>query len=74
MAKLPQDDPFAALPFPPGALEPVEAKAVASLPTDSGWQFEPKWDGFRCIAFKTVSKSRRTSHTPGPDGSAKPIC
>ncbi len=53
MAKFPQDDPFAALPFPPGALEPVEAKAVASLPTDSGWQFEPKWDGFRCIAFKS---------------------
>ncbi len=45
-------DAFAALPFQPGALEPVEAKSVASLPTDPGWQFEPKWDGFRCIAFK----------------------
>ena len=47
------DDPFAALPVRPGALEPVEAKAAASLPTGSGWQFEPKWDGYRCLAFKS---------------------
>lgn len=33
--------------------QPMEAKAVASLPTGSGWQFEPKWDGFRCLAFKS---------------------
>ena len=31
---------------------PMEAKLVESLPTDKGWQFEPKWDGFRCLAFK----------------------
>ena len=23
-----------------------------SCPKDSGWQFEPKWDGFRCLAFR----------------------
>ena len=51
MAKL-QIGSLAALPFQPGALAPVEAKAVATLPLDEGWQFEPKWDGFRCIAFK----------------------
>ena len=22
------------------------------LPAESGWQFEPKWDGFRCLAFR----------------------
>jgi len=22
------------------------------LPTDGRWQYEPKWDGFRCLAFK----------------------
>jgi ATP-dependent DNA ligase len=22
------------------------------LPTDEGWQYEPKWDGFRCLAFR----------------------
>ncbi len=31
---------------------PMEAKLVDSLPTDAGWQFEPKWDGFRCLAFR----------------------
>ena len=31
---------------------PMEAKLVADLPDGPGWQFEPKWDGFRCLAFK----------------------
>jgi ATP-dependent DNA ligase len=30
----------------------MEAKLVTELPKDSGWQFEPKWDGFRCLAFR----------------------
>ncbi|MDC7788181.1 ATP-dependent DNA ligase [Rhodoplanes sp. TEM] len=29
----------------------MEAKAVAALPDEPGWQYEPKWDGFRCLAF-----------------------
>ena len=33
-------------------LSPMEAKLVTELPKDSGWQFEPKWDGFRCLAFR----------------------
>jgi ATP-dependent DNA ligase len=33
--------------------EPMEAKAAERLPADDGlWQYEPKWDGFRCLAFK----------------------
>lgn len=28
----------------------MEAKLVDSLPDEDGWQFEPKWDGFRCLA------------------------
>jgi ATP-dependent DNA ligase len=28
----------------------MEARQVESLPTDKGWQYEPKWDGFRCLA------------------------
>ena len=32
---------------------PMEARSVAELPEDPGWQFEPKWDGFRCLAFKS---------------------
>ena len=31
---------------------PMEARLVDSLPTGAGWQYEPKWDGFRCIAFR----------------------
>ena len=31
---------------------PMEAKSVETLPSDPGWQFEPKWDGFRCLAWR----------------------
>ena len=30
----------------------MEAKLVEALPEEAGWQFEPKWDGFRCLAFR----------------------
>ena len=30
----------------------MEAKLVDSLPDGDGWQFEPKWDGFRCLVFR----------------------
>lgn len=33
-------------------LEPMEARLVEALPRDPGWQFEPKWDGFRCLVFR----------------------
>ena len=32
---------------------PMEAKSVSALPVDEGWQYEPKWDGFRCLAFRS---------------------
>jgi len=31
---------------------PMEAKRVDKIPTGDGWQFEPKWDGFRAIVFR----------------------
>ena len=31
---------------------PMEAKLVDTLPEGDNWQYEPKWDGFRCLAFK----------------------
>jgi len=31
---------------------PMEAKSAPALPTDAGWRFEPKLDGFRCLAFR----------------------
>lgn len=33
-------------------IAPMEARLVSDLPEDGSWQFEPKWDGFRCIAIK----------------------
>ena len=38
------------LPLTP-PLSPQLARPRASLPDDSGWAYEPKWDGFRAIAF-----------------------
>jgi ATP-dependent DNA ligase len=34
-------------PFPP-----MEARAVPKPPQGEQWQYEPKWDGFRCLAFR----------------------
>jgi ATP-dependent DNA ligase len=31
---------------------PMEATAVREIPTGDGWLYEPKWDGFRCLAFR----------------------
>jgi ATP-dependent DNA ligase len=33
-------------------MPPMEAKLVDDLPPGDGWQFEPKWDGFRCLVFR----------------------
>jgi ATP-dependent DNA ligase len=34
-------------PFPP-----MEARSVEEIPIGEDWQYEPKWDGFRCLAFR----------------------
>jgi ATP-dependent DNA ligase len=31
---------------------PMEAKSVEQLPAGDIWEYEPKWDGFRCVAFR----------------------
>ncbi|MDB5391418.1 MAG: dependent ligase [Planctomycetaceae bacterium] len=33
-------------------LLPMEARPVSDPPLGSEWQYEPKWDGFRCLIFK----------------------
>lgn len=30
----------------------MEARSVDEIPPDEDWQYEPKWDGFRCVAFR----------------------
>jgi ATP-dependent DNA ligase len=44
-------DEWATLPLAPG-YAPMEAKLAAALPHGEGWQYEPKWDGFRFLAFR----------------------
>jgi ATP-dependent DNA ligase len=34
----------------------MEAQLVDELPTGAAWQYEPKWDGFRCLAFRDGDK------------------
>ncbi|HKQ38826.1 MAG TPA: ATP-dependent DNA ligase, partial [Verrucomicrobiae bacterium] len=31
---------------------PMEALLVDEVPTGERWQYEPKWDGFRCLIFR----------------------
>jgi ATP-dependent DNA ligase len=32
--------------------EPMEARLVEAAPDGPGWRYEPKWDGFRCLAYR----------------------
>jgi ATP-dependent DNA ligase len=34
-------------------LEPMLARLAEELPRGEGWLYEPKWDGFRCVAFRS---------------------
>ena len=43
--------PQVELPIAPG-YPPMEALATTVLPSGEGWLYEPKWDGFRCLAFR----------------------
>ena len=43
--------PVVELPVRPGYAA-MEALATTVLPGGEGWLYEPKWDGFRCLAFK----------------------
>jgi ATP-dependent DNA ligase len=48
------------------ALEPMEARLVEALPEGTGWQFEPKWDGFRCLVFKQDEEVQLVSKSGKP--------
>jgi ATP-dependent DNA ligase len=49
--ELGQAFPEIALPITP-PYPPMEAKAVDAVPSGSNWQYEPKFDGFRCLVFR----------------------
>ena len=33
-------------------IAPMEARSVDDIPAGPEWQYEPKWDGFRCLVFR----------------------
>ena len=45
---------------------PMEARTVDTIPDDDGWQYEPKWDGFRCLAFRDGSSVKLQSKSGQP--------
>jgi ATP-dependent DNA ligase len=45
---------------------PMEALLAAELPEGPGWQFEPKWDGFRCLARRDDAEVTLTSKSGKP--------
>ena len=47
---------------------PMEALLAAELPEGVGWQFEPKWDGFRCLARRDDDEVTLTSKSGKPLG------
>jgi len=50
----------------PDAPPPMEALLAAELPQGEGWQFEPKWDGFRCLARRDGGEVTLTSKSGKP--------
>jgi ATP-dependent DNA ligase len=44
----------------------MEARASTELPPGDGWQFEPKWDGFRCLLFRDGRDVRLQSRSGQP--------
>lgn len=47
---------------------PMEAESAESLPAGEEWQYEPKWDGFRCLAFRDGDAVRIQSKAGKPLG------
>lgn len=43
------------LPFDP-PIKPMLSTAADTLPAGEGWQFEPKWDGFRTLVFRDADE------------------
>jgi ATP-dependent DNA ligase len=52
----------------PHELAPMEARLVSELPSGSGWQFEPKWDGFRCLVFRSGERVELQAKSGKPLG------
>lgn len=58
-------DELAGLPFQP-PIKPMLAKAVVGIPDRTDLLFEPKWDGFRCIVFRSGAQVHLGSRNSKP--------
>ncbi|MDQ3953516.1 MAG: ATP-dependent DNA ligase [Actinomycetota bacterium] len=47
-------------------VSPMLAKLQEAMPRGDGWLYEPKWDGFRAIAFRDGDEIRLTSRDTRP--------
>ena len=47
---------------------PMNARLVDEIPDEGEWQYEPKWDGFRCLAFRDGSRVELQSKSGQPLG------
>ena len=47
---------------------PMDALSVDAIPDGPNWQYEPKWDGFRCLAFRDGGKVELQSKSGQPLG------
>lgn len=50
-------------PFPP-PITPMEARVKVDLPAPPGWAYEPKWDGFRAVAWSGDVRLDSRNHKP----------
>jgi ATP-dependent DNA ligase len=44
----------------------MEARVVDEIPTGGEWEYEPKWDGFRCLAFRDAERIELQSKNGQP--------
>src|SRR6188768_2751150 len=47
---------------------PMDALSVDAIPDGPNWQYEPKWDGFRCLAFRDGERVQLQSKSGQPLG------
>jgi ATP-dependent DNA ligase len=65
--RAPQDPPERPSDLDPGIpFPPMEAELVRELPDGEGWQFEPKWDGFRGLLENASGELRLWSRNARP--------
>ena len=55
-------------------IEPMLAKLAAELPAEGGMLYEPKWDGFRALVFKTGNELLLQAGICGRSSDISRIC